>query len=194
MDGGVTTPTTVWTPERLHARFAPKVARHVRAVLGPDADREDLVQNVLITVFLGIDRLRDPACLDKWVAQITRTELRTLFRRRRVRRADSLETLPEQLDPSFQVNVDARDLAARALRVMSVMPPKDRALLTSYWFGHNTINSMAARAGCSVITVRRRLFRAKNRFAKLARRDPALASCIEDSRAWATWASNHESS
>jgi hypothetical protein len=53
---------------------------------------------------------------------------------------------------------------------------------------------MAARAGCSVITVRRRLFRAKSRFAKLARRDPALASCIEDSRSWTAWASEHEAS
>lgn len=177
--------TVAWTPERLHARFATKIARHVRAVLGKDDEREDLVQNVLITVFLGIDRLRDPSALDQWVAQITRSELRHLFRRRRIRRHDSLDSIPEALDPSFQVNVDARDLASRVMRVMQRLPENDRSLLLTFWFGRTTAGAMAAREGCSVNTVRRRLLKAKRRFAKLAGRDPTIAAYLRTSRAWA---------
>jgi hypothetical protein len=43
---------------------------------------------------------------------------------------------------------------------------------------------MAAEAGCSIITVRRRLAKAKARFEKLCRRDPELACCIDEARAW----------
>lgn len=176
--------TVAWTPERLHARYASRIARHVRAVLGSDDEQEDLIQNVLITVFLGIERLREPRALDQWVAQITRSELRNLFRRRRTRRLDSLDALPEHDDPSFQLDVDARDLAGRVMRVMDRLPPNDNALLAIFWFERSTVAAMAANAGCSVITMRRRLLRARERFARLARRDPAIAAYLESSSAW----------
>jgi RNA polymerase sigma factor (sigma-70 family) len=184
----------VWTPERLHAHYASKVARLVRAVLGRDDEHEDLVQDVLMTVFVEIGRLRDPACLDRWVSQITLNKLRYLMRRRRIRRHASLESLPEQTSPSFQIELDARELASRAMRVMGRLPPTDQALLATYWFSTATIGSMAADAGCSAVTVRRRLFKARSRFAKLARRDPELASFIESSpRASAGWCSTDSS-
>ena len=47
---------------------------------------------------------------------------------------------------------------------------------------------LAENAGCSVVTVARRLFKARNRFERLARRDPALAPCVDKaaavSRSW----------
>jgi DNA-directed RNA polymerase specialized sigma24 family protein len=36
------------TPDRIHARYARKIRRHVGAVLGLDQEREDLVQEVLM--------------------------------------------------------------------------------------------------------------------------------------------------
>ncbi len=170
------------TPERLHARYARKIRRHVGAVLGADDEKEDLVQEVLITVLRKVGTLRDPACLDGWVAQVTANTLKYMMRRRKIRRHASWEGLPERQLPSIQTNLHARDLATRAISVLTRMPPSEHALLTAYWFTPATAESMAAEAGCSVITVRRRLFKAKARFEKLARRDPELASAIEDAR------------
>jgi RNA polymerase sigma-70 factor (ECF subfamily) len=193
VDGGSMS-SVGWTPERLHARFASKIARHVRAVLGSDDEQEDLIQNVLITVFLGIDRLREPRALDQWVAQITRSELRNLFRRRRMRRLDSLDALPEHDDPSFQLDVDARDLAARVMRVMERLPPNDHALLATFWFERSTVPAMAAAAGCTVITMRRKLLKARERFSRLARRDPTIAAYLDGSSAWSPSSDLDESS
>ena len=167
------------TPERLHARYARRIRRHIGAVLGADDEKEDIVQEVLITVLRKVDTLRDPACLDGWVAQVTSNTLKYMMRRRRIRRHASWETLPDRQLPSIETNLHARDLASRALRVMAKLPPNEQELLTEYWFSPATAESMAAEAGCSIITIRRRLYRARARFEKLARRDPELACCID---------------
>jgi RNA polymerase sigma-70 factor (ECF subfamily) len=172
------------TPEFLHARYGRKIRRHISAVLRTEEDREDVFQDVLMTVFRKIDTLRDPACLDGWVAQVTANTLKYFIRQRRIRRHASWDGLTEQEQPSVQLNVHARELASRAMRIVKHMPPNDRALLARYWFSPATAESIAEESGCSIVTVRRRLFRARSRFEKLARRDPALARCFDDARVW----------
>jgi RNA polymerase sigma-70 factor, ECF subfamily len=168
-----------WTPEALHRRYAGRIDRQIRALLGADDEREDLVQEVLIAVFNRIGTLRDPACIDGWVSQITVNTLRHTIRKRRLRRHACWEALPEDQNPMFHVDVDGYQLASRAIRVMERLPQGDRALLTRYWLSATTIRAIAAESSCSVITVRRRLFRAQARFERLARLDPDLAARID---------------
>jgi RNA polymerase sigma-70 factor, ECF subfamily len=171
--------TDEWTLTDLHRRFARRIDRQVRALLGPDDEREDLVQDVLIAVFRRIGTLRDPACIDAWVSQITANMLKHTMRRGRLRRHASWEALPEEQNPTVQLDLEAHQLAVRAMSVMDRLPPTDRTLLCTYWLSAATLRSMAADAGCSIITVRRRLLRAQARFERLARRDPALAARID---------------
>jgi RNA polymerase sigma-70 factor (ECF subfamily) len=166
-------------PETLHRLYAARIERRIRATLGRDTDREDLVHEVLITVFKRIGTLRDPACLDRWIDQVTVNTLRYAIRQRRLRRHASWDALPEQQAGSFQPNLDARDLASRAIGVIDRLPPAERALLLNYWFTSLSTRELAENAGCSVVTVARRLFKARNRFEKLARRDPMLAPCVD---------------
>jgi DNA-directed RNA polymerase specialized sigma24 family protein len=90
--------------------------------------------------------------------------------------------LPERQVPSFQTDLDGRDLASRTFQIIDRLPFSERALLTRYWFSPASLEAMAARAGCSTVTVRRRLHKARARFEKLARRDPALVSFIGSAR------------
>jgi RNA polymerase sigma-70 factor (ECF subfamily) len=173
--------------EELHRLYAAKIDRKIRKILGHDFEHEDLVHDVLITVFRKIGTLRDPACMDRWVTQVTINTLKYTLRQRRLRRHAPYDSLPESATPSCQPNVEARDVASRCMRVMEQLPPSERLLLISYWFSAATAQALAAEAGCSVVTVRRRLFRAKTRFERLARRDPTLASSLDDaggSRRW----------
>jgi DNA-directed RNA polymerase specialized sigma24 family protein len=62
---------------------------------------------------------------------------------------------------------------------MRRLPASERNLLFYYWFTPATAGSIAAETGRSLITVRRRLSKAKTRFEMLVRRDPALASCLK---------------
>jgi len=170
------------TPERLHARYAPRIGRHIRAVMGPDDEHEDIAQEILITVLRKIGTVRDPACVDAWVAQVTANHLRLVMRQRRLRRQTFCTLSEERQDPLVQTNVEARDIVSRALRVMERLPSNDRTLLTAYWFTPGTAETAAANSGRSVFTMRRRLGRARARFEKIARRDPALAQCLDRSR------------
>jgi len=168
------------SPADLHSRYARQIARQVRSVMGRDDDHEDLVQEVLMAVMRGVGTLRDPACMDGWVARVTANTVHAAIRRRRVRRHASLDALSEREWPIFQDKPDTRDLAWRAIDLMNRMPPRDRALLASYWFSPATVEAIAADANCSTITVRRRLWRALRRFERLAQRDPALAPCMKN--------------
>lgn len=172
-------------PERLHARYAPRIRRHVRAVLGSDHEYDDLVQEVLLIVITKVNTVRDPTCLDWWVAQVTANALKQLVRRRRVRRHACLDDVAEALLPTMPTDFQARELASRALEVMGSLPLRERELLKTYWLSPATVETIAAEVGCSVITLRRRLSRAQRRFERLARRDPALAPCVNDGRRWA---------
>jgi RNA polymerase sigma-70 factor (ECF subfamily) len=168
------------SPERLHARYFAKIERLIRRVLGPDADREDIRQDVLMTVLRKAHSIRDPRSMDFWVRQVTLNTLKYTMRQRRLRRHPSWETLPETLLPSSQTDFETRDLARCAARVLDRLPRDERSLLISYWLGSETADEIAAHAGCSSITVRRRLAKARRRFERLVRRDPVLARCLED--------------
>ena len=168
------------SPEVLHGRYSAKIERLICSVLGPDAEREDIRQEVLMIVLRKAHAVRDPGCMDFWVRQVTLNTLRYTLRRRRLRRHPSWETLPEEHMPSFQADFESRDLATRAVHVLERLPGNERALLLGHWLGSETVNDIAARIGCSSITARRRLRKARKRFESLARRDSALARCLDD--------------
>ena len=123
----------------------------------------------------GATTLRDPACLDAWIDQVTRNTLRYALRQRRLRRHASWDTLPETQAGTVQPNPEARHLAERAVAVLERLPEREQSLLTSHWFTTLTAREIAKSSGCSTVTVARRLCRARSRFKRLARRDPALA-------------------
>ena len=168
------------SPEILHERYANKIERLIRRLLGPDSDQEDLCQDVLMIVFRKAQTLRDPASLDFWVTQVTINTVKCAIRQRRLRRHASLDVLPEGSWPKSQPNFEARELASRAVRVFERLPDGDRMLLMSYWFTAATARDIASRAGCSRITVLRRLFKARTRYERLARKDPELARCLDE--------------
>jgi RNA polymerase sigma-70 factor (ECF subfamily) len=163
------------SPEELHARCARRIGRHIGRLLGPDAEHEDLVQEVLMTIVDKLDTLRNPACFDAWVAQVTANTLRQKLRQRRLHR-QALGVWIELGNGSVETNVEARDAADRALRILERLSPSEGALLVAQWFTPGKADALVAETGrYSRSTAQRRLRRARVRFENLARRDPALA-------------------
>ncbi|HEX6277555.1 MAG TPA: sigma-70 family RNA polymerase sigma factor [Polyangiaceae bacterium] len=170
------------SPENLHARCARKIGRHIGRVLGPDTEHEDLVQEVLMTVFDKLGTLRNPACFDAWVAQVTVNTLRQKMRQRRLHR-QALGVWLELGNGTVETNVEARYVADRALRVLERLSPSEGALLVAQWFTPGKADALAAKAErCSLSTAQRRLKRARVRFENLARRDPALAPLFDEAK------------
>lgn len=169
------------TPE-LHARYRARIGRRVTAIFGSDHENEDFVQEVLITVLTKIDTVRNPACLDGWVHQVTMNVLRNVMRQRRCRRRVLGELSTALKDGAFPENHDAAVVASRAMGLTNRLSAKERRLLAAHWFSTQRKEVIAAELGCSPNTLRRRVTRARARFEKLARRDPALVPYLDGRR------------
>jgi RNA polymerase sigma-70 factor (ECF subfamily) len=161
------------TMATLRERYAPRISRMIFAMLGPDSEREDLIHDILITVFRRIETLRDPGAMDGWVQQVARNALRHTLRQRAKRRTEPLELEHDTLIVDH--DVESRELASRAMALLRKLPERERKLLERLWFTPVSLDEMTKEGGVSRATLRRRLNKARVRFELLVRRDPALA-------------------
>jgi RNA polymerase sigma-70 factor (ECF subfamily) len=166
------------TDAALHDRYARRIDRIVRALVGQDSEREDLVHEALIRVFEQVGCVRDTSRLDQWVYRVTLNTVWGVIRRRRRTRSVPLEGLHPTEEPAQSLDVEARELAHRAVRIIDRLPLSDRQLLMQHWFEPGNPRQLAEGFGCAPITVKRKLKRARARFNRLVGADGALASAL----------------
>lgn len=166
-------------PRALWRRFAPMVFRMLRRALGPGHDVEDLAQEVFLCVFEKVPTLREPKALKAFVISITvlttRSELRRLWVRRWIR-------LSGKTDPTGQavvhLDTDAREALARFYGVLDRVNAQDRTLFVLRFMEGLGLLEVAAAAGLSLATTKRRLARVWSKVRLLVERDPILAEYI----------------
>jgi RNA polymerase sigma-70 factor (ECF subfamily) len=163
----------------VHARLAPVVRRLVFALLGPDQEREDVMQEIFIRIFLGLSRLRDPERLEQWTARVAINTVKNELRRRKRRRLSTWDPLLEPDRLVWHSDFDGRNVALHAVRAIELLPERERALLLRRWFQPTTTDSLASDSACSARTIKRRLRRAQSRFARLVQRDASLNDWLE---------------
>lgn len=159
----------------VHARLAPVVRRLVYALLGADQEREDVMHEIFIRIFLGVQRLRDPERLEQWAARVAINTVKNELRRRRLRRFAAWDPMLEPDRLVTHIDFDARNVASHAARAIAQLPDRERALLLRRWFQPTTADSLAADAACSARTIKRRLQRAQARFDRMVQRDASLS-------------------
>jgi len=160
-------------------RFAPGTAQTLRRLLGPGADREDLMQEVYLRFFRNIRSLREPAAVRGFLAGICVHVVRQEIARRRRGRWLHLTATGAAPDTTVtHPDPENRDVIARYYRILDQLGGKDRSLFVSRTIEKLTLSEVAEVHGISVSTAQRRLARATKRVAALVRRDPALAALI----------------
>lgn len=167
--------------ELLHARLAPVVGRLVWSFLGPDAERDDLVHDIFLRILRTAHTVRDPARLEEWAARVTVNAIKNEFRRRKLRRFFSLEDRDENTESKYHPDFEGRQLLLRTAAILEAMPVNERIPLTLQLLHQSSIEEIADVCGSSVRTVKRRLKSARDRFTKLASRDPLLRSRLGES-------------
>jgi RNA polymerase sigma-70 factor, ECF subfamily len=166
-------------PRALWRRFAPMVFRMLRRALGPGHDVEDLAQEVFLCVFEKVPTLREPKALKAFVISITvlttRSELRKLWVRRWIR-------LSGKTDPTgkavVHLDTDAREALGRFYGVLDRVNAQDRTLFVLRFMEGLGLLEVAAAAGLSLATTKRRLTRVWSKVRLLVERDPILAEYI----------------
>jgi RNA polymerase sigma factor (sigma-70 family) len=167
--------------ELVYERVAPVVNRMVWLYLAADSDRDDIAQDIFVSIVKGARSVRDPALLEAWAARVAFNTICNLFRRRKLRRWLSLEALTGYEPPERPVDFEGRELVVRAQRILEELPVTERMPFTLELLGNASHAEIARVCGCSQRTLRRRLKAGRERFALLARRDPALSKWLDGS-------------
>jgi RNA polymerase sigma-70 factor (ECF subfamily) len=160
--------------ERLFERLAPVINRVVWTLLGQDSEHDDVTHDVFVRVLRGVGKLREPGRLEDWAARVAINAVRNELRRRRLRRWVSWSPLEDAEPPGYAPDLDGREVLARAYRALERLPANERVLLSLRLFEARTLEELAALVGCSPTTAKRRLRRARERFAAIAEQDPLL--------------------
>ena len=159
--------------DELYHRFRRQVAGNLYRVLNDRTDLDDLVQEVFVIAFRGLERFRGDAQLSTWLYRIcVNVALGRIRTRKRkppaigvadldLTNADpSLIDRPEQPDRSLERQRDRE----RVYRALETLAPKKRIVLYLHEIEGLDLKEIAYLVESNPVTVRTRLFYARREF------------------------------
>lgn len=163
------------------ARHAPMVFRVVERTLGPDADAEDLTQDVFLRTFEKLRHLRDGAALRSFIYSIALRTLKWELRRRRVRRILHLSStgqLPEV--PVRATDSEARQILTRFYVLLDQLGSSERTAFVLRHMEGFKLEEVAVQMGVSLATVKRLVGRASTSVSTLVEADQDLSNYFRE--------------
>jgi RNA polymerase sigma-70 factor (ECF subfamily) len=146
-------------PKEAWVRFRPIVRAIVARRLGPDAEVEDLTQEIFYRVFARIGTLRNPNALRSFVASFAFRAVKWERRRRRARR--HFELTSDGVIPDHAVDDSLRYAFWDAFRVCDKLRRRKRDVILLRHVHGMTLEETAEALGLSVATVKRALLAAR---------------------------------
>jgi RNA polymerase sigma-70 factor, ECF subfamily len=143
------------------------------------ADRQDLLQDVFLRVFEGIDQLERPEALKAWVSRIAVFVAREHIRRLRRRRWLLFFGDPPDAPAPATAGEGLREAVRCVYALLARLPVDERLVLALHTFEGMELQEIAPMCGLSYATARRRLKSARSRFTKLARPCEALTPWMD---------------
>jgi RNA polymerase sigma-70 factor, ECF subfamily len=165
-----------WAARAIWTRHAPMVFRVVERTLGPNADAEDLTQDVFVSTFAKLRGLRDTEALRSFIYSIALRTLKWELRRRRVRRILHLSPtgqLPEV--PVRASDSESRQLLTRFYALLDQLGANERAAFVLRHMEGFKLEEIAERMGVSLATVKRLVSRASRSVSVLVETDIELS-------------------
>jgi RNA polymerase sigma-70 factor (ECF subfamily) len=159
--------------DELYQRFRRQIANNLYRVLGDRGDLEDLVQEVFVIAFRGLERFRGDARLSTWLYRICVNvalgRIRTRKRRPLAYGANDLDSV--QIDPSLsdrpetpEKSLERTQDRARVYRALQVLAPKKQIVLYLHEIEGLDLKEIAYLVDSNPVTVRTRLFYARREF------------------------------
>ncbi len=162
----------------VHDRFADDIHRVVYRVLGPDAEHEDVVQQVFVQVLRDVHRVREGAKLQSWVLAVAVNTARACIRRRKLKfwleaSTDTVESWSGADDP------EGRELVRRTYALLRELRTDDRIAFSLRYIEGYQVQEVAQLTRASLATVHRRLARGAGHFRLLAQQDELLRERLQ---------------
>ena len=155
--------------QELVTRYERRLLYYIHRLLGNDVDREDVLQEVWIRVFLKINTLRAPEAFRVWMYKIAHdvamSRLRQLKRNQTTSwNEGAADDAAERSDWNELELLDRVELVHEALGQLSL---PHREVLTLRFLEELELSDIAQVVGCGVGTVKSRLHYAKAAIRKL---------------------------
>jgi RNA polymerase sigma-70 factor (ECF subfamily) len=148
----------------LFEMYQPRLKFYIRRLDGTGHNADDMLQDIWLTVFKKIHKLKDPEAFNVWLYRIARNAVYSGFRRK-----ERFVTLPEEKDFSVSGSVEPvfdADDAKKMHRALNVLKTYHREVLTLSFIEQMSYQSIADVIGCNIGTVRSRIFYAKRSLRK----------------------------
>jgi RNA polymerase sigma-70 factor (ECF subfamily) len=145
--------------EELFEMYQPRLKYYLRRLDSGNANIDDTLQDIWLTVFRKIRELKDARVFTVWLYRIARNKVYDEFRNK-----DRFARLPEEdeisVSGSAEPLIDTND-AEKLHAALSKIKPHHREVLTLSFIERMPYQSIADVVGCSIGTVRSRIFYAK---------------------------------
>jgi len=145
--------------EELFEMYQPRLKYYVRRLDSGVVNADDILQDIWLTVFKKIHKLKDAQAFAVWLYRIARNKVYDGFKRK-----ERFVRLPEEdefpVSGSVEPVFDAND-AEKLHRALNELKPYHREVLTLSFIEQMSYQSIADVVGCSIGTVRSRIFYAK---------------------------------
>ena len=159
-------------PELAWERYAPLVHRIVSRAIGPDAEVEDVTQEIFYRLFSRIGTLRKPEALRSFVISFAIRIVKWELRRRRARRWLTLSETGDVPDEQLLVmDAESRYAIRRLYTMLDRLGTRERLVLVLRHVEGMTLEEIAEAMDLSLATVKRGLRRATLRVSQMVDSD-----------------------
>jgi len=145
--------------EELFEMYQPRLKYYLRRLDSGGTNIDDILQDIWLTVFKKIHKLKNAQIFTVWLYRIARNKVYDGFRRK-----ERFVRLPEEdkfpVSGSVEPVFDAND-PEKLHRALNKLKPYHREVLTLCFIERMSYQSIADVVGCSIGTVRSRIFYAK---------------------------------
>lgn len=153
-------------------RYAPLVHRIVSRAIGPDAEVEDVTQEIFYRLFSRIGTLRKPEALRSFVISFAIRIVKWELRRRRARRWLTLSETGDVPDEQLMVmDAESRYALRRLYTLLDRLSTRERLVLILRHVEGMTLEEIAEAMELSLATVKRGLRRASLRVSQMVDAD-----------------------
>ena len=159
-------------PELAWERYSPLVHRIVSRAIGPDAEVEDVTQEIFYRLFSRIGTLRKPEALRSFVISFAIRIVKWELRRRRARRWLTLSETGDIPDEQLLVmDAESRYAIRRLHTMLDRLGTRERLVLVLRHVEGMTLEEIAEAMALSLATVKRGLRRATLRVSQMVDSD-----------------------
>ncbi len=158
--------------QQLVRRWHPKLIRHARKLTERPDVAADVVQEVWIAIFRGLNRLRDPATFRSWAYRIVHHKsvdwIRSQTQQRKMSReiADNKRAVSDSTG-SLEESTDVEKLRCAIKRLL----PEQQILLQMFYDDGMSLKEIAAVLAVPVGTLKFRLFSLRQQLKEIIERD-----------------------